>query len=360
MEAEHSPAAYLRGLIREEGGSVSVERFMEEALYHPRFGYYARWVGTVGRTGDFSTSATLHPILGEAIAAWAGRHRREVSARGKWHLVELGGGTGELAEGVLRALGWWGRRGLRYHLVEISAPLREQQQRRLGTGGVVRWHDTMESALAATAGGRALIFSNEFVDAFPCVQLVREKDAMDWREVRVAWPEGQAHPGEVTAAWTGPLPCAAKGVPAGRRQRVEVHLSYHRWLAGWVGGWRAGRMLTIDYGDILPNLYARQPHGTLRAYCRHQRFTGEEVYRRFGQQDLTADVNFTDLQTWGKEASLATGGYLTQGEFLTRWLPAKRLAKWKSHDAKAAFLLDPDGAGDAFKVLEQIPCAGLA
>ena len=49
---------------------------MQEALYHPqpRLLLAAR-SGTVGRTGDFSTSATLHGALGRAVAAWAASHR---------------------------------------------------------------------------------------------------------------------------------------------------------------------------------------------------------------------------------------------------------------------------------------------
>ena len=346
-----SASAYLRSLVAAEGGSISVERFMQEALYHPRFGYYARRVGTVGRTGDFSTSATLHPALGQAIAAWALAHRAEVTRRGRWHLVELGGGTGELAAGVLKSLGWRGRLGVSYHLVETSEPLRAQQQARLHATGQVTWHPEVRSALAA-AEGRALVFSNEFVDAFPCVQLVYNGAASTWREVRVAWPEAANHPAETTGGWEGALPAAARQIPQKEGQRVEVHRTYHDWLKSWVPDWRAGRWLTIDYGDQLPTLYHRQPHGTLRAYCRHQRLTGPEVYQRFGQQDLTADVNFTDLEEWGKGVGLETAGFQSQVEFLRRWLPGKALRD--QSDACLAFLLDPEGAGGAFKVLEQV------
>ena len=245
---------------------------MQEALYHPQFGYYARQVQTVGRTGDFSTAATLHPALGEAIAAWAASHRAEVARAGRWHLVELGGGTGELAASVLNSLSWWQRLGLTYHLVEVSEGLRARQQKLLGTTGKVRWHDDVASALAV-ADGRAHLFSNEFVDAFPCVQLAQAAPG-EWREVRVVWPENQDHPHESTASWNGPSPSAAadQTLPVG--QHVEVHLSYRKWLASLPPTWQAGRLLTIDYGDILPALYHRRPGGTLRAYCRHQRFTG--------------------------------------------------------------------------------------
>ena len=350
MEEAGTSSTFLRALIASEGGSVSVERFMHEALYHPKFGYYTRRVSTVGRTGDFSTTATLHPALGVAVAAWARHHRDEVSQRGRWHLIELGGGTGELAASVWKSLPWWHRMGLTYHLVEVSEGLRNRQRQLLGTSGTFRWHDDITAALSA-ANGRALIFSNEFVDAFPCVQWMQVAPG-EWQEVRVVWPEDREHPQERAAPWNGALPLAASDATLPIGQRIEAHLAYERWLASLVPRWLAGRLLTIDYGDELPSLYHRRPGGTLRAYCRHLPFTGLEVYRRFGRQDLTADVNFTDLQSWGAAHGLPTTAFETQADFLTRWLPAERQARFRD-DARFAFLLDPIGAGGAFKVLEQ-------
>ncbi len=351
-DGEISPTDFLRAIIRAEGGSISLERFMQEALYHPRFGYYARQVRAVGRDGDFSTSATLHPALGQAIAGWANAHRTEVAHRGKWHLIELGGGGGQLAAEIFRALPWWPRRGLRYHVVEISEGLRAAQRERLRkVGDAVQWHATLRAALVA-ADGRALIFSNEFVDAFPCVQLVRGGSASGWREVRVCWPDDAGFARETLTEWHGPLPDPGPGSAPAAGQSVEMHLSYRRWLEDGVSGWTHGRLLTIDYGDLPPGLYRGQPHGTLRAYCRHLRFDGPEVYQRFGQQDLTADVNFADLQRWGAALGLAVESLGTQADFLRGWLPPPVLDQ-ATIDPALAFLLDPEGAGGAFKVLEQ-------
>ena len=357
--AEGLAATFLCRLIAGEGGSISVERFMQEALYHPRHGYYSRRVGTLGRTGDFSTTATLHPALGVAVAAWARSHRREVAAEDGWHLVELGGGTGELAAEVLRSLGWWGSRRLTYHLVEISDGLRAQQQQRLSGRGNVRWHQRIESALEA-AGGRALIFSNEFVDAFPCRQWQWDRCTKQWLEVRLSWADDQAHPQEIMVPWNRPLPRATALICNDAfRGRVETHLSYQVWLNSWAEAWRVGRLLTIDYGDTLPTLYSRRLQGTLRAYCRHLRFVGPEVYQRFGQQDITADINFADLQMWGKELGLTTTCFQTQADFFRRWLPGRQLVRSQT-DAQLAFLLNEEGAGSAFKVLEQICHADLS
>ncbi|MBE7158214.1 MAG: SAM-dependent methyltransferase, partial [Rhodospirillales bacterium] len=132
----------------------------------------------------------------------------------------------------------------------------------------------------------------------------------------------------------------------------EVFLSYRRWQQEQLAGWRRGRMLTIDYGEEYPALYRRRMRGTLRAYCRQMRFEGDEVYARPGRQDLTADVNFTDLRHWGDELGLTVASYGSQADFLRRWLPQATLRN-VSRDRHLAALLDSDGAGGAFKALEQ-------
>ena len=334
---------------------------MQEALYHPAFGYYSARVRRIGREGDFSTSATLHPALGRAIAAWAASHAAEARSPGRrgWHIIELGGGNGALALEVLRSLGALSRWGLTYHIVEVSRELEAAQRSCLsGFARRVRWHEDIASALQQ-ANGRALIFSNEFVDAFPCVQLRWDAVAGTWREVCVQWLDGAARPGETFSPWprAGDLEPGASSALQMRHppgQRIEVHLSFRRWLKSWRHLWHSGRMLTIDYGDEAGALYHRRPQGTLRAYCQQQRFTGLELYERFGQQDLTADVNFTDLQQWGEELGLATKSLLTQRAFLEKWLPSQTLQQAVG-DPSLSFLLDEAGAGTAFKMLEQIP-----
>ncbi len=199
MRAVGSAGQFLRELIAANGGALPFERFMQAALYDPQHGYYSRRVRTIGRGGDFATSATLSGALGQAVAAWARQHRAEVRHRGEWHLIELGGGNGELAAEIARSLGWWARRGWHHHIVEVSETLRAEQQRRLeesATSG-----GTPTSRPRWRPHGHALIFSNEFVDAFPCVQLVRGESDGQWREVCVSWPEGAEQPGEVLRAW---------------------------------------------------------------------------------------------------------------------------------------------------------------
>lgn len=127
-------------------------------------------------------------------------------------------------------------------------------------------------------------------------------------------------------------------------QRIEVHESYHQWLADWMPGWKTGRMLTIDYGAEAAALYHRRPRGSLRAYLLQQRLEGPAVYGNPGRQDITADVNFTDLREWTREW-LDEGTLLPFGKFLEPFLNPENPAD--------AYLADPEGPGGAFLVLDQ-------
>ncbi len=313
---------------------------MAHALYDPTGGYYTRHVSTVGRGGDFSTSATLTPAFAGALTRWARAYR----PRGEWHFIELGGGDGSLARAFVRALGWWERRKLRYHIVEISPRLAALQREKLA-GCRVEWHPEIASALAA-AGGAALIVGNEFVDAFPCAVL-EFQDGI---------------PGEIgveRAAGGGLRECLlpvreavlASGSSALARQagRVEIQTTFRDWLQAMGSAWQSGRMLLVDYGDTTAELYHRRPRGTLRAYFRHETLEGSEVLLRVGHQDLTADVNFTDLTIWAAAGGLRSEPLRTQREFLSQFAAA---SGGTAPDAADAMLADPAGAGSAFKVCE--------
>ena len=80
-------------------------------MYDPEEGYYTKNIRTVGKTGDFSTSATLGGELGGAIAVWIREEWRRAGR--KLPVIEIGPGDGSLHHTVLKALGFGGRWGLR-------------------------------------------------------------------------------------------------------------------------------------------------------------------------------------------------------------------------------------------------------
>lgn len=316
-------------------GAVPFVDFMAHALHDPKRGYYARHIRGVGGRGDFATACTLFPEFGQAIAGWLNAERQaQPFIR---HVIEIGAGDGSLFKAVRRACGFWRRHLWRWHIVESSPVLRKRQQALLGGSAV--WHERLEDALVA-ARGEAFLFHNELLDAFPA-HLLEWRDG-SWQEVLIR-PDGDEQLAPLTLpdvefadftvfdAWK-----PAEG------QRCELHRSVRDWLNDWASHWRHGSMLTIDYGGPFPGLYHRRPRGTLRAYLLHQRLEGKEVYANPGRQDITADINFSDLRRWASRLGWRETDFVPLHNFLARHLPPHR---------RPAALLDPDGAGGAFQCL---------
>jgi SAM-dependent MidA family methyltransferase len=318
-----------------EPGIHGFREIITRALYDPGTGYYSANIGTVGRGGDFSTSATLGAALGTSIARWA---YDQGKASGVRDLIEIGAGDGSLARTVLKQ--WPGWRKPRYHIVDTSPVLRARQKEILGSRA--RWHEDMAEALAA-CDGRAILFANELVDAFP--PEVLQWDGFAWLECCLEVRDDGSilettrlwQPGAEAAAFLEPGAWPGGIIPAG--QRVEHLSAFSRWMGEWTHHWRAGAGLWIDYGDEFPSLYRRRPGGTLRAYWKHERLTGPDVFRRLGKQDITCDVNFSDLAAWCAAKGLVCQPLETQSDFIR-------------HHHAAALADDASMlAGDEFRVL---------
>lgn len=270
--------------VMELGKYETIERFMERALHDPVRGYYARNIRSIGSRGDFTTAPQLSEAPAKAIAAWITRALRETKTR---HVIEIGPGLGTLSAQVIRQMPIFARLRTRFHLVESSPTLAARQIELLGNK--VSHHSTILHALEACSG-EAVIFSNELVDAFP-VRVYRKTNGL-WREV--ALKDGT----QILLPLAELPPSTVFPIDYPEGQTVEVHDSYRLWLESWLPYWKRGEMLTIDYGDTAEYLYVRRPHGTLRAYLLHQRLEGFAVFENAGIQDITADVNFTDIAAW--------------------------------------------------------------
>jgi SAM-dependent MidA family methyltransferase len=332
--------SWLAEVGRSEGGCITFERFMELALYHPVHGYYTEHVSAIGRLGDFSTATTIGDSLVRSVTSWLKTEANHLSMTVP-NIIELGGGTGRLAAGILKSFMPWQR--VRYQIVEVSGTLRQVQERELQRGQV-QWKDSVEAALMDVKG-EAILISNEFVDAFPCRRF--ERGTQDWKEITLVlegdlWREECSENCALPASSTFALEYATG-------QRVETLESYRRWLTNMDRYLRRGTMLTIDYGGSPDEIYHRRPGGTMRAYFRHQRIEGMGMYLRPGRQDLTSDVNFVDLKQWGEQLGLETVQQVTQADFIRQWTtPRSRNQKWADQ-----YIAKESGMGEAFKVLHQ-------
>jgi SAM-dependent MidA family methyltransferase len=332
--------SWLAEIAKREGGRLRFDRFMELALFHPAHGYYTRRIRGIGKSGDFSTSTTLSPSLGKAVFHWLMAEAKHLGLD-PLTIIEPGLGTGALAKVILSGIRPWSR--VRYFGVDLR-PESAILDKSVSARRQFQLVDSIEAALQE-AHGKAIVISNEFVDAFPCRRLVLLESG--WADLYLRYDDDQWRQ-ELSAA---PISVNYSTLDTGFAvgQTIEVHERFQAWLATVSAQLDTGAILTIDYGGRPEEIYERRPQGTIRGYFRQERIEGAGIFRRAGHQDLTADVNFVDLQTWGNSLGLKTVAYLTQREFVTRWNPNAL----KRASAAELFTLDEQGAGNAFKALHQ-------
>lgn len=336
-------------------GPMPFRRFMELALYHPQHGYYASGRARVGRGGDFMTNVSVGPLYGRLLARQFAEMWSRLGEPGDFAVVEQGAHGGELAGDVLaglRELAPACFAAATYRIVEPSAALAAQQQRRLaGWGSKAQWSDSLPSFVGVH-------FSNELPDAFP-VHRVRWTGSA-WCELAVIWESGRflfteapMHSAELIAA------CAQIPQPLPPGYTTEVNLAARAWIAEVAARLVRGYVLCVDYGYEREDFYAlERAAGTLSAYAQHRR--EPDPLARPGEVDLTAHVEWTSLIEAAQGAGLTLAGFTDQHHCMVG-LGAEHFAEGANLHETRAFqtLMHPQFMGAAFKVLALAKAAPL-
>jgi SAM-dependent MidA family methyltransferase len=361
MPGEHARALteILGGRIR-SAGPVSFAEFMLECLYHPAHGYYAR--ANAARFGDYYTSVDVHPVFGRLLARQFAEMWVLLGSPRPFIVAESAAGVGRLAGHILdfsaRALPEF-YAALTYVAVERSAARRAEHAARLAEhASRGRVSSAGELPRAISAG---CIFSNELLDAFPVHRVVVENGAL--REIYVGIE------GERLAEVRGEPSTPAleryfneQGIALEEGQHAEICSEACDWIENAGRALERGFVLTIDYGHEARALYDENHNrGTLLAYRDHT--VSENLLDAPGEQDLTAHVNFTALDLWGRRAGLVRTGLVTQTQFLVTLGRENEFAdlyepgQTEIEKLRARLLLKnlihPEGLGEKFQVLIQ-------
>lgn len=292
---------------------------MDLALYHPEWGYYSTQAAQMGHRGDFVTAVHLGADFGELLATQLLECWQILGCPQPYMLIEMGAGQGLLAQQILDYLQQIAPdcyTVLEYGIVERSSMLKSLQQQRLAPHPVT-WFTWDEIPTDSIVG---CCFSNELVDAFP-VHWVEVQSGELW-EVYVT---ASTHPDRVFSEVLGepstpalsdyfqelqlPLTAYESGY------RTEVNLAARDWIHTVCDRIHRGYLITIDYGYSAQRYYSpRRQQGTLQCYCQHAHHS-DPLYK-VGEQDITAHVNFTAIEQWGKAVGVETLGFIEQALFL--------------------------------------------
>ncbi len=286
-------------------GPMPIARYMTLCLTHPQHGYYVTR-DPFGARGDFTTAPEISQIFGELLGLWALSVWRMLGAPEAIRLVELGPGRGTMMRDALRATKVLPRfrNALSVHMVEVSPTLERAQRDTLSDIELpISWHHH----LLDVPEGPTIILANEYVDALPVHQVVKQTDG--WHERVIGLNEN----GDFTLGLSAHalpqfdrfLPQKIKDAPVGAifEWRDDLHmLDIGRRVV------KDGAALIIDYGHTQSDVGE-----TLQAVGDHNFADPLSVP---GQIDLTAHVDFQILGQAAESIGASVQGPVTQARFL--------------------------------------------
>lgn len=352
----HSVAVtrHIRDRIKDAGGVLPFDEYMEAVLYAPGLGYYAAGNRKFGPGGDFVTAPELGPLFGQCLAREAGP---VLASLNQACVLEFGAGSGALAVSLIEALSALDQLPKRYCILEISPDLRERQRKRLEPianqhGLDIEWLERMpEEPL------QGVILANEVVDAFPVTRF----RVVNGKPVRA----GVCIDGDgFTWEWIDDLGDDQSTVDIVREHQLtdgyisEICPRATAWMGALASALQQGVVLVIDYGFPAAEYYLpERSAGTLRCHYQHQAHNSPLIYP--GIQDVTSHVNFSALADAGRESGLEVLGYTSQEAYLLG-LGLLELAAPQPNDdekqilktaAEVKELILPSQMGEAFKVM---------
>jgi SAM-dependent MidA family methyltransferase len=332
-------------------GPMPVADYMRLCLSHPQYGYYINR-DPFGRSGDFITAPEISQMFGELIGLWMASVWQQMGAPENIRIVELGPGRGTLMRDAMRAARVVKdfRAAVVLHFVEISPALQKQQEQQFAELEIpALWHSTFEEVPA----GPIIVIANEFIDALPVHQAVKQAHGWHERVVELT-PSGKLQFGLARET----LLNFETGLPRPLRQSAE----------GSVFEWRSDRLaldlgrrvradgaaLIIDYG------HSHVGFGdTLQAVAGH---AFADPLQAPGEADLTAHVDFEAFAQIAESIGSRVHGPVQQREFLLGLGIDKRAAMLKAGlprdkaleiDMALSRLTEPGakGMGELFKAL---------
>ncbi len=333
-EAEHARRvqAHLAAAITAQGGWLSFERFMDQALYAPGLGYYSAGAHKLGSGGDFTTAPEISALFGACVA----RQCAQVLGAAGGDVLEIGAGSGRLAADILTRLERARQLPAHYWILETSADLRERQRALLDAElahlrGLIHWLDAPPSEAF-----QGVILANEVLDALPVARFRWRRGEVQELGVtvesgRFAWAARAADDGLAAA-------CRRLAAAARDPWPEGYESEYCRRLAAWTAAVTAplvkGAVLWFDYGLPRAEYYlAERSEGTL--ICHFRQRAHADPLRLPGLEDITAWVDFTALAECAGAAGFVVAGYTTQTYFLAGLDVDQEMRERAGHDATA-------------------------
>lgn len=344
---------YLQQLIDEHGGYLTFDQYMETVLYQPNLGYYTTGNQRFGQGGDFVTAVEVSPLFAQCLASQCEQILSQLS---NGHILELGAGSGKMALTLLHELKSCNCLPEYYFILELSADLKNQQQKCLHDGLAIEdykriiWLDSLPVEKI-----NGVILANEVVDALPVKRFIKMANGFFEQCVSMQQDQLQWHLIEADSKWHNELLNieASLPEPLAIGYCIELPVRLVSWLPSIRECLKQGVIILSDYGYEQKDYYHLQHHdGTL--ICCYQHRQHQDPFFYPGLQDISTSVNFSQLAVCAHEACLSLMGYTTQAYFLIACGIDRYMATMSDTfeaQRQARILTLPSEMGERYKVI---------
>jgi len=308
----------IKAEIAAQNGSISFAQYMALALHAPGLGYYSAGSSKFGDAGDFVTAPEISSLFSQCIARQCQQVIVDIDHA---EILEVGAGSGVMGCDILLELERLECLPEKYSILEISADLRERQQKLFEQCiphllNRVQWLDQLPAK-----GFSGVVLANELLDAMPVHRFNIEQQSVSELHIKISdsgdafeWCQSELSDPRLSARLE-----AIRGLLPEESQQQgyvsEINLAAEDWLRSIAQMMQQGLLLIIDYGFPVHEFYHPQrDEGTLMCHYRHR--AHDDALILAGLQDITAHVDFTALAEAAHDSGMSVSGYTNQAQFL--------------------------------------------
>ena len=327
---------------------VTLDKFIEEALYNKKHGYYMK-KNPFGKSGDFITAPNISMLFSEMIAIWLISFWEKLDRPKQFNLIELGAGNGEMMRILIRTFNKFPifKKSCKINILEKSKLLQKTQKTNINNKKI-RWLNNLNELNNLPC----IFIANEFFDALPIKQFLKKEKK--WYERHVNFTNNKK--------------LEFLDVPFDMlkfEKEIKFKISYNqkfieysplatKYLKTII------RKIKLSNGGILIIDYAyldREMKDTLQAVSKHKYC---DVLKSFRNADITYNLSFNlinkIINKLGPCSSLSTTqkkflsklGILNRAEILSKNMPFNEKADIYFRIKR---LIDENQMGHLFKVM---------
>lgn len=322
-----------------EKGNISVSEFFNIAMFDKDNGYYIKNL-PIGRQADFITAPEISQIYGEILACFI-QHQLSLNNLNEFQILELGAGQGTLLRDILKTLEKLGVRDVNSYILDINEKLIEEQKNTLKNYKISWISDITQIPQEPT-----VIIANEFFDALPVKQLIKENDDIFERTIKI----NDKNRLEFSHSNTPSEEIENHEFDDG--DIIEISEESEKFMHKICSllEQNKGMFLIADYGYIEPIKIS-----SLQSIYKHRK---NDIFNNIGDADLTFLVDFKALFEVAKNYKIENIFLQKQGDFLKSMGILERAENLKKQAKNKDLIISsvnrltsPKYMGDVFKLM---------